>query len=294
VPAAEFRYDLKCVLVYEGGKVDDPRDPGGRTNQGVTQRVYNAYRRRKGVVVRDVYLMEEGERDEIYKVQYWDRIKGDELPDGVAFVIFDAAVNSGVAQAARWAQKAAPGYPDSKVDGDFGAQTVVAIQQVNDVDAFIRKYCALRLGTLKRLKTWKTYGDGWSARLANVQKTGLALSAAVEPPPPVELSAINGQRKAVVPDNVVHPPISVTTANIAAGATAISTGATQAAQQLSGVDTTHLTYLKYALMGVTALSAVAGVVALISSKASEAARNGVREAEVDPEADQLGVPVQIA
>jgi lysozyme family protein len=61
---------LKFVLQYEGGKVDHPADPGGRTNQGVTQRTYDGWRTRQGLSRRDVYRMASEERDAIYRRDY--------------------------------------------------------------------------------------------------------------------------------------------------------------------------------------------------------------------------------
>lgn len=289
---AEFQKAMPYVLVYEGGKVDDPHDPGGRTNQGITQNTYNAWRRRQGLPVQDVYLMTKTERNAIYKTQYWDRIKGDELPPGVGFVLFDAAVNSGVAQAARWAQKAASTYADTKIDGDFGSQTVAAIQAINDCDAFVAKFCRLRLGTLQRLKTWSRYGRGWGARIANVQKVGQAWAYGSVGPNPVDVTALGGHAKAPVPDNIVTPPFSTGAAHIATTATLVSTGATQAAQQLGGLGLdTSLTYVKYTLAGLTVVAAGAGLLAMISSNASKAAFLGEREADVDLDADGNGIEV---
>src|SRR3954452_10708150 len=73
-----FAYCERTVLAFEGGKVDNPNDPGGRTNQGVIQRVYDGWRRRKALPLRSVYLMEEAERDDIYRNQYWLAVRGDE------------------------------------------------------------------------------------------------------------------------------------------------------------------------------------------------------------------------
>lgn len=93
-----FTRSMPRILAHEGGKVDDPADPGGRTNQGVIQRVYDAYRIRIGLTPRDVYVMEASERDAIYEDQYWRAIRGDDLPAGLDYVVFDGAVNSGPAR----------------------------------------------------------------------------------------------------------------------------------------------------------------------------------------------------
>lgn len=117
---SEFDRCMTKLLVHEGGKADNPKDPGGRTNQGVIQRTYDAWRRRKGLPVRDVYLMTASERDEIYRTQYWDAIKADELPPGVSYVVFDGSVNSGVSQSVKWLQRALGAVYTGKVDGVIG------------------------------------------------------------------------------------------------------------------------------------------------------------------------------
>src|SRR5687767_11276425 len=78
--ASGFARAMPRVLAHEGGKVNHPKDPGGRTNCGITQRVYDAWRVRNDLAPRDVYAMEARERDAIYRGQYWNTIRGDELP----------------------------------------------------------------------------------------------------------------------------------------------------------------------------------------------------------------------
>lgn len=184
----------QLVLVYEGGKVDDPQDPGGRTNQGVTQRVFSAYLREHGMPARDVYSMTVAERDVIYRAQYWDRVRGDMLPVGVDFVIYDGAVNSGVAQSVKWAQRAV----GVNADGVMGEVTLDAIRNHGDHDALVAAICARRMGFLKALKTWPRFGKGWSARVANVLKNGQAMASGSVGPTPVFTP--EGAKKASVVD----------------------------------------------------------------------------------------------
>lgn len=98
--ASNFAPSLACVLVHEGGKDDDPNDPGGRTAYGVIQRRYNQYRKAKGLPVRDVWDITPAEREEIYKVYYWDVCRAADLPADLDYCVFDACVNSGDAQSA--------------------------------------------------------------------------------------------------------------------------------------------------------------------------------------------------
>jgi hypothetical protein len=97
--AENFQVCLAFALKYEGGRSNDPRDPGGRTMEGVMQATYDAYRVKKGVGRADVYTISAAERDEIYRKEYWDLIKGDGLRSGEDLCVFDFAVNSGVARA---------------------------------------------------------------------------------------------------------------------------------------------------------------------------------------------------
>lgn len=173
---------LKAVLVHEGGKVDDKQDPGGRTNQGVIQRVYDGYRARKGRPPRDVWLMEPAERDEIYRFQYWDVVRGDELPVGIDYVVFDGAVNSGPAQSVKWLQRALGGV---QVDGQLGEATLAAVAAHPDHDRLIATICARRIAFLKALRTWGRFGKGWSRRVAGVEATGQAWAAGSVGPDPV-------------------------------------------------------------------------------------------------------------
>ena len=119
-----FARALPRVLAHEGGYVDDPFDPGGATNKGITFRVYDAYRTRNGLPTRDVRAISATEVAEIYRLQYWDAVKGDELPPGLDYVLFDGAVNSGPSQSIKWLQRA---LGDVAVDGQIGQATLAAV-----------------------------------------------------------------------------------------------------------------------------------------------------------------------
>lgn len=157
------------ILAHEGGKVDDPQDPGGRTNQGVIQRVYDAYRIRLGLRQRDVYDMDPAERDAIYKDQYWRAIRGDELPAGLDYVVFDGAVNSGPARSIKWLQRAL----NVEADGHIGSITLAAVRE-QDAAELIDEICDIRMAFLKSLRTWGRFGKGWTSRVDGVRKVGKA------------------------------------------------------------------------------------------------------------------------
>ena len=101
---ANFEKALAYVLEHEGGWVHHKLDPGGATNKGVTQAVYDGYRKMRGRGVQSVKFISEEEVRAIYKFQYWDRVQGDLLPTGVDYAVFDFAVNSGVGRASKYLQ----------------------------------------------------------------------------------------------------------------------------------------------------------------------------------------------
>lgn len=173
---------LDAVLVHEGGWSDHPDDPGGATMKGVTQGVYDGWRRRKGLKLRSVRQIEGYELQEIYHAQYWDAIRGDELPRGVDYVVFDGAVNSGQSQSVKWLQRA---LGTVKVDGVIGEATLSATEAHPDHDALIAAICARRMAFLKALRTWGAFGKGWTARVAGVRKLGQAWAKGSVGPQPV-------------------------------------------------------------------------------------------------------------
>jgi lysozyme family protein len=158
-----FSASLTLVLQHEGGFVDDPQDPGGRTNRGVTQAVYDDWRVGEGLVRRDVKLLNDYEVGAIYRKRYWDACRCDDLPVGVDYCVFDFAVNSGVNRACRYLQRAV-GVAD---DGQVGAMTIGAAAAIPAI-ATIEKVCAARLNFLKQLPTFARFGKGWTTRVQDV------------------------------------------------------------------------------------------------------------------------------
>lgn len=162
---------MRYVLKHEGGFSNHPKDPGGATNYGVTQKVYDAYRQRKGLKPQSVRAIDDEEVAAIYKRQYWDAVKADDLPSGLDYVVFDYAVNSGPSRAIKDLQRVV-GVP---ADGVIGNVTLAAI---NDIDVFevIDDLCERRMAFLKSLKTWSTFGRGWANRVADVAEAGNAMA----------------------------------------------------------------------------------------------------------------------
>lgn len=151
------------VLAYEGGYVNHPKDPGGATNFGVTQRVYTAYRKRLGHPFRSVKNITEAEVKAIYHEQYWLKVRGPDLPSGLDLTVYDFGVNSGPARSIKFLQRAL-GVTDDGVISDVTLAAVEALS-TDDVIRVIREINHARLAWLKRLKHWGTFGKGWTRRV---------------------------------------------------------------------------------------------------------------------------------
>ena len=159
-----FEQCLAMVLKHEGGYVHHSKDPGGRTNLGVTQKVWEEW---VGHPVDEAAMRALGPADvaPLYKKNYWDKIHGDQLPSGVDYACFDLAVNSGVGRAAKILQQAV----GVSADGVIGPATMDAVEKANPRD-LATEICDLRLQFLQSLPTFATFGKGWSRRVAEVEK----------------------------------------------------------------------------------------------------------------------------
>ncbi|MCA0025459.1 MULTISPECIES: glycoside hydrolase family 108 protein [unclassified Mesorhizobium] len=204
---------LAKVLVHEGGYVNHPADPGGPTNKGVTQRVYDGYRKGKGLAKRSVKSITMDEVGEIYDRQYWDAVKGDLLPDGVDYVVFDGGVNSGPGRSIMWLQQALRPIYTGPIDGVMGVGTLAALKAVNNNDALIDRICDARMNFLRHLGTFPTFGKGWTARVAEVRAIGKAWATGEKPQAANFIDG--GQAKALVEDAKAAP--STAPADLATG-----------------------------------------------------------------------------
>jgi lysozyme family protein len=163
-----FERAFPIILKHEGGYVDHPRDPGGATNLGVTIGTLSHWLKRPATKA-EVRALTPEKVAPIYRRNYWDAVKGDQLPRGVDLVTFDAAVNSGPSRGARWTQAAA----GVKQDGKIGPITLNAVRLAAPTTV-IRKATDARLAFMQSLKIWSTFGRGWGRRVGEVRATALA------------------------------------------------------------------------------------------------------------------------
>jgi lysozyme family protein len=167
--ASNFEDCLALTLAQEGGYADHPRDPGGATNLGITRATLAAARGRP-VTKAEVACLTRVEAAAIYRKNYWNAVRGDGLPSGLDAVLFDHAVNSGSGTAIRMLQRAL----GIAADGRMGASTLRAAATA-DPREMISQLCRARLASLARLKTFSTFGKGWTRRIAEIERRALAL-----------------------------------------------------------------------------------------------------------------------
>tara|TARA_R110000868_G_scaffold66646_6_gene198419 strand:+ start:278 stop:787 length:510 start_codon:yes stop_codon:yes gene_type:complete len=151
------------VLKHEGGFVNHPKDPGGMTNLGVTRTNWELFLDHD-VTEADMRALTPEMVKPFYKKNYWDRIRGDELPSGVDYAAYDLAVNSGTGRAAKYLQQIA----GVTADGVIGPRSMEAIKKC-DAEDVVDEICNMRMTFLKGLGTFETFGKGWSSRVAEVK-----------------------------------------------------------------------------------------------------------------------------
>lgn len=166
-----FNAALKAVLMHEGGFVNHPKDPGGMTNLGVTKKVWEAWIG-KAVGESEMRALTPKLVAPMYRKRYWDAVKGDELPTGLDYLMFDFAVNAGPGRAIQTMQKAL----GTKPDGAIGPKTMQALKDADQAD-LIAKFSMEKELFYKSLPTFATFGKGWMRRVAEAQSHAVTMLA---------------------------------------------------------------------------------------------------------------------
>ncbi|MEZ5907556.1 MAG: TIGR02594 family protein [Hyphomicrobiaceae bacterium] len=190
---ATFAAALAHVLEVEGGYSDDPYDPGGPTNKGITLATYAAHtgtpltagtRER---LVRELKSIPDALVATIYRQRYWQPAGCHRLPAGLCLMHFDAAVNQGVGRAIRFLQQVV----GTDVDGELGPLTAAAVSRA-DMRRALPAYADLRRKHYQGLSTFWRFGRGWLRRL---DLTLARARAALASPTPTEgdSTMIDGQ-----------------------------------------------------------------------------------------------------
>jgi lysozyme family protein len=168
-----FAACLKIVLKHEGGYVNHRKDPGGRTNLGVTQRVWEAWTG-KSATEQEMRSLTVDMVAPLYRQKYWDKVRGRDLAPGLDLHVFDFGVNAGPARAVRYLQMMVGANPDGKI----GPATMRALS--NYIDLYgtakaITRYGELREQYYRQLKTFGTFGKGWLRRNREVTAAALVM-----------------------------------------------------------------------------------------------------------------------
>jgi lysozyme family protein len=191
---------FRQVIVYEGGYVNHPKDPGGPTNLGITQKTLSSYLGRHASI-QDVRNLTKAAVQPIYKKRFWDVLRCDDLPGGVDLAVYDFGVNSGTSRAARYLQSVV----GVKQDGQIGPATIAACNKYS-AEEIVKRLVAKRRGFLMGLRTWRTFGVGWNRRLVSVQTTSLAMA------PPKTGVAFAGLSSDIPPDDPVADVVEISAA----------------------------------------------------------------------------------
>jgi uncharacterized protein (TIGR02594 family) len=168
-PAAQattFDRALAHVLAMEGGYTNDPIDPGGPTNQGITLGVFAAWRNvaltaaNRQSLIRDLKAIDAATVREIYRRRYWETAHCGELKPALALMHFDAAVNHGAGTAIRFLQETV----GVSIDGEIGPDTRAAIAASRLAEA-LSTYAAIRERRYRALPHFWRFGRGWLRRV---------------------------------------------------------------------------------------------------------------------------------
>jgi lysozyme family protein len=145
------------IVGIEGGYSDDPKDPGGKTKFGITERVARAH-----AYQGDMRALPLDVASSIYRAEYWDICRCDSLPWPLALYVFDAAVNQGQETAIKMLQRAL----DTVQDGHIGQQTLALAAKSTAWHA--ARFLAFRALQYTATRGFDTYGVGWLTRLFEI------------------------------------------------------------------------------------------------------------------------------
>lgn len=262
----DLEASMKIIFGEEGGYVNNPKDPGGATKFGITAATLGAWRKNGTVATpTEVRNLSLDEARLIVDGQYAQKISFDKLPPGLDLAVLDFAINSGPAQAGKTFQKVV----GVDQDGVIGSRTIAAIPLA--IPTVIDRYMDARLRFLKGLRTWGTFGKGWSRRVERVRVLAKKLAAEEAAPASKKAEPMIAEAQEPAPQVEVHkaPPSETSTTSttrgriawgtiVSAGATAVIPWAHETVTALK--DYQSLKYVGALCLALTVASAVAALI----------------------------------
>jgi lysozyme family protein len=167
--AGNFEMCLKFTLQFEGGFVNDPDDPGGPTNLGVTQATLSTFLGRQATIA-EVQALTPGKVAPIYHLRFWDSVHRDQLPVGMDLAVFDFGVHSGPSRGVISLQRVL----ELADDGKIGPVTIAAANKA-DPKTTVNDICDERMAFLRSLKVFKKFGKGLTSRVDKCRKAALSM-----------------------------------------------------------------------------------------------------------------------
>ena len=178
--ASAFEKGMNFVLKWEGGFTDHPDDPGGRQNMGITQRTYDKWRAKKGLLKEDVLNIKDSEVKEIYYHDYWLAVNQNWYPEELQIVLFDTSLNMGPKRAISLLQHSINETrlgPNIAVDGAAGKTTFNALRdciKAGAQHALLENYIQARRGVYYRIVDIRprseVFLNGWLNRLNDLAR----------------------------------------------------------------------------------------------------------------------------
>lgn len=228
---------------WEGGWSDHKADPGGKTMYGITEAVFHAWLKVRGLPLRPVRSITKSEALSIYREQYWKpTAETFALFPGVDLAVYDAAVNSGVSRGVKWL-KASVGSTDHSIT--------------------VKRVCRARLSFMQGLKIWQPFGKGWGRRVADIEAKGVVMA----------VKAMGASQKSI--DHIVRKETedALTSAKKNdAGAKSSGAGAGASAGSPLAVDQSQIDQAALWMIGAVVVVLVIATIIFIARKRAAQAR----------------------
>ncbi len=171
IKSAKFKKFLPQILKFEGGFVNDPDDPGGATNKGIT---IGTFKRHAQTVLgiqptlENLKNITDGQAGQIYELIYWNKLLAEDINDvQVAYQYVDFYINAG-SNAIKVMQRSLNGLGQNvAVDGGMGPKTLAAINAVDGeqlFDAFKKNRQKYYNDLATRRPKMKKFLGGWTKR----------------------------------------------------------------------------------------------------------------------------------